>query len=793
MTESMTSQWSDPYQSNDKTDGDDYSINNNSSPYSGENNHINLLHHTNDSSNLLKYNKLRRNVSYNDASSYAITNTLIPRVIRSESSTVDSVNHTRDHTNNQFDSSTVLPILAVRNLSSSGELIDDLHDLSNNQHNSTANKQNNTIYHNTWSANHLSSPLTVQRISSTGSARLNTLSPDALDLNSTSNNANNHHGKLSLSGMPNIIRHTSSQSTIGTHTPAYHEYKQQQQQQQIDSQQVNHITNTMNNININQNQNKSINSSARPSYDSSIHGRSYPDTLPSTSTHPPTSTSPLQHHDNNTLPVSIDNATAHNYVYMYLPDGRIQAIQLPPHLLHQLQQQQQLQQNQAAPPRSVYNNQHQNVPCNNNMNKSQYNMNKSNNRSTQSLSPYSTYDTHSSQHTTQPPYSSPIQSPNTLDSFNWTTSTAQTPTLQNAARVPPQQYMESLSGTGSDSIVQLAKTQVGSRMIQSKLTGHNIDMQYFNTVFAQLYCIVPELMTDLFGNYLIQRIIELCNQQQHTAIVQCILNDIVSISCDRQGTRSIQKLIHTCTDKATQQLIIDSLSGMITIKGRQQPKLLYMVRDPHASHVISIILDEFTSDTQLVQPIISCMIKCVRMIGNDQFGLCIVKKCLLLCSVDELQSVTHTIIQHIMEYINHMYGNYLIQHVIDICVQRESNTLLCLLHDTLLSNYSQLSKQKYSSNVIEKMLRVELYHIRNDIITELCSTPSDLIELLQCSYGNYVIQNILSISTPQQTQYVLQSINHQAILDSLRKPIKQKWLYMIHSQTQSNTTKYCYC
>jgi DNA-binding HxlR family transcriptional regulator len=68
--------------------------------------------------------------------------------------------------------------------------------------------------------------------------------------------------------------------------------------------------------------------------------------------------------------------------------------------------------------------------------------------------------------------------------------------------------------------------------------------------------------------------------------------------------------------------------------------------------------------------------------------------------------------------------------------------------------YMRLSKQKFSSNVVEKCLKQSSTHWRTIIIRELTAQPS-VSELLRDRYGNYVLQTALSVATPQQVSFYI--------------------------------------
>ena len=61
-----------------------------------------------------------------------------------------------------------------------------------------------------------------------------------------------------------------------------------------------------------------------------------------------------------------------------------------------------------------------------------------------------------------------------------------------------------------------------------------------------------------------------------------------------------------------------------------------------------------------------------------------------------------------------------------------------------------LSKEKYSSNVIEKLFDICNERIVNCLITYICQNEKRIMELLTDKYGNYIIQKILSVCNNKQ-------------------------------------------
>ncbi len=151
-------------------------------------------------------------------------------------------------------------------------------------------------------------------------------------------------------------------------------------------------------------------------------------------------------------------------------------------------------------------------------------------------------------------------------------------------------------------------------------------------------------------------------------------------------------------------------------------------------------------------------------------GLCVVKK-LVVCTIDQelRERLMAKIADHVIDLVQNPFGNYAISELLnnwDLDVCRP-------IFHKIRSRISQLSIQKFSSNVIEKCLEKADEELRKLYIEEICQNEK-LSGLIRNSYGNYVVQKALKIATGDDRKNIISSINHH-IPNIPDKKIRSKW------------------
>lgn len=92
-------------------------------------------------------------------------------------------------------------------------------------------------------------------------------------------------------------------------------------------------------------------------------------------------------------------------------------------------------------------------------------------------------------------------------------------------------------------MVEFCKDQHGSRFIQQKLE-HATDMEK-DDVFIEVLPASYSLMTDVFGNYVIQKFFEYGSLQQKSVLVERLSGHVAALAVHTYGCRVVQKAIES--------------------------------------------------------------------------------------------------------------------------------------------------------------------------------------------------------------------------------------------------------
>ncbi|KAI3877444.1 hypothetical protein MKX03_026501 [Papaver bracteatum] len=296
------------------------------------------------------------------------------------------------------------------------------------------------------------------------------------------------------------------------------------------------------------------------------------------------------------------------------------------------------------------------------------------------------------------------------------------------SRIQPQKFnsLDEVAGR----IYKLAKDQNGARFLQRRfIEGTTEDI---NKIFCEIIDHIVELMTDSFGNYLVQKLLEVCSETQRMQILRAITKkpgDLVKISSDMHGTRAVQKVIETLKSQEQFSMVVSSL----------KPGIVSLIKDPHGNHVAQRCLQHLMPQYSgfLFEAVTA---HCFEL-ATDRHGCCVLQKCLSNSDFEQKRRLICEVTSNALILSQDPFGNYVVQFILELEVPWATADAL----NQLDGNYGNLSMQKYSSNVVEKCLKYGGEERRPRIIKELINN-SCLDQILLHPYGNYVIQAALNSS-----------------------------------------------
>ncbi|XVE55488.1 hypothetical protein DITRI_Ditri03aG0162500 [Diplodiscus trichospermus] len=296
-------------------------------------------------------------------------------------------------------------------------------------------------------------------------------------------------------------------------------------------------------------------------------------------------------------------------------------------------------------------------------------------------------------------------------------------------------------------IYYMAKDQIGCRFLQKMFDeGSCLHVQI---IFNEIIDNIVELMMDPFGNYLVQKLLDVCTEGQRLQIVLMVTKEagqLVKISLNTYGTRVVQKLIETL--KSRQQISL--------VKSALKPGILDLIKDLNGNHVLQRCLQCLDNEDNKI--IFDAAAKFCVDIATHRHGCCVLQRCIAHSNGQHRDKLITQISKNGLLLAQDPFGNYVVQYVIELKVPSAVGHLL----SQFKGHYVHLSMQKFSSHVVEKCLK-HFAESRSQIIRELISVVH-FEQLLQDPFANYVIQSALAVTKGPLHASLVETVRPHTIL-----------------------------
>ncbi|XP_015476690.2 pumilio homolog 2 isoform X3 [Parus major] len=301
-------------------------------------------------------------------------------------------------------------------------------------------------------------------------------------------------------------------------------------------------------------------------------------------------------------------------------------------------------------------------------------------------------------------------------------------------------------------IVEFSQDQHGSRFIQQKLeraTPAERQM-VFNEILQAAY----QLMTDVFGNYVIQKFFEFGSLDQKLALATRIRGHVLPLALQMYGCRVIQKALESISPDQQNEMVKE-LDGHV----------LKCVKDQNGNHVVQKCIE--CVQPQSLQFIIDAFKGQVFVLSTHPYGCRVIQRILEHCTAEQTLPILEELHQHTEQLVQDQYGNYVIQHVLEHGRPEDKSKIVSEIRGKVLA----LSQHKFASNVVEKCVTHASRAERALLIDEVCcqndGPHSALYTMMKDQYANYVVQKMIDVAEPAQRKIIMHKIRPH--ITTLRK------------------------
>ena len=339
----------------------------------------------------------------------------------------------------------------------------------------------------------------------------------------------------------------------------------------------------------------------------------------------------------------------------------------------------------------------------------------------------------------------------------------------------------------NDNLKLMLKDQKNSKFIQKKIEEKSPEFLY--KLYEQMKNNLFDIMTDQYGNYVIQKFVENCDKILISKMLKKLSHNVNSktlyeISINNYGTRPLQKMLENLSSNMTQQdinIILNLAKGNV----------LNLIKDINGNRVMQSIIQNI-KNKELLTPIYKEMNENITEIIKTKSGCCVFTKVLLNITERDLNSMVDIIFSNINQLINDEFGNISLKRIIKLNNENYNEKIFNHIKD----NITHLSCQKFSSNVIDACLD-NITSLKKKTIEKLIENENNIHNLIIDNFGNYIIQNALQNAEEKEFNVIIQQIkkNEKKLKQSqhgkiiYEKLMKNYRHYLIDNKTNKNEIK----
>ena len=318
------------------------------------------------------------------------------------------------------------------------------------------------------------------------------------------------------------------------------------------------------------------------------------------------------------------------------------------------------------------------------------------------------------------------------------------------------------------------------KQMEEKLESNKNNKLYINNFYQEIKPTLINIIEHQYGNYLIQKLVEILIFQENKELFKNLFlvidSRLYEISIHIYGTRFFQKTLEKLENNYN-KIETDELNQVI--KNLINNYLYKLCIDKNGNHVYQKIIKIFPKGKN--DFLFDKLYDIALEISLLEQGVTILQTAFEYSSKEQRDKICNKIIDNIKILINDQYGNYSIQKIFSLNDEKLDERI----YKYITENLFELSKLKFSSNVIDKFIcnsNIYSFSLIKDMIDK------DIIKnMIKHQYGNYVVQKALFITENVDKQLFME------IIKQIKPVLNELNVYSIGKKIYDNLIKQYEC
>ncbi|KAL3945247.1 MAG: hypothetical protein SGBAC_000658 [Bacillariaceae sp.] len=335
----------------------------------------------------------------------------------------------------------------------------------------------------------------------------------------------------------------------------------------------------------------------------------------------------------------------------------------------------------------------------------------------------------------------------------------------------------------SGHVVDFCQDQNGSRFIQQRIEIGDVGEK--EIVLQEVLPAVRILRNDVFGNYVVQKLLDFGTPDMLTELYSTFQGEMLELSL--QICRVVQKALEKLDESALLNLLSEFHNNVLSCIHDQNgnhviQKSIQVVSQMSKAAVANGDAETAAFFNEKIDFIVHDVLRNVASLSCHPYGCRVFQRILEHCVEPDKSRALDEIMKCHRTLLDDQYGNYVIQHVLQYGRHADREQIL---HFVLENGLLSLSRQKFASNVVEKLLKYGTDSQRKAVVREMLKivdettatmSPNDIgcsvvLLMVRDAYANYVVQTTLDV--------ILESQEKVHLLEELRSHsdelVSQDW------------------